>query len=289
MNKNTLVLYHDNCLDGLGSAAIAYSKLGDDADYIPVQYSQYNKLQEQLKDTKYVAIYMLDFCFTHKEMIDLLNYCAHMYIFDHHEGAKGTLKLLENYSENIHTRYHVDKSGVGITWDYFYPEDELMPILAHIQDRDLWRFELDETKEICEALYSRLIIPWDIKAWAKIIMWSLESYGYFELKQAGDILVKHKQQRVDSIIASEICEDTADYIIVNAPSDIASELGNAIANKFSKPALIWSYNSVLGKHIFSVRSNDSCSITALEIAKNNGGGGHKHAAGFTTAYIPFYR
>lgn len=285
MNKNILVLYHDNCLDGLGSAAIAYSKLGDDADYIPVQYGQYNKLQEQLKvickDTKYVTIYMLDFCFTYEEMIDLFkHYCTTMYILDHHEGAKDTLKLLESYAENTLVLYDINKSGVGITWDYFYPEYELMPILAHIQDRDLWKFELAGTKEICEALYSRLIIPWDIKAWDKIIMWPTNSYGYLELKQVGDILVKHKQQRINSIIDSKSYGDASKYIIVNAPSDIASELGNAIANKFSKPALIWSYNYGLDKYIFSVRSNDSCSITALEIAKANGGGGHKHAAGF---------
>ena len=36
--KNIVVLYHADCLDGFGAAYAAWEKFGDTAEYIPVQY-----------------------------------------------------------------------------------------------------------------------------------------------------------------------------------------------------------------------------------------------------------
>jgi len=40
VNKEIVVLYHANCLDGFGAAYAAWKKFGDTADYIPVQYGE---------------------------------------------------------------------------------------------------------------------------------------------------------------------------------------------------------------------------------------------------------
>ena len=35
-----LVIYHAHCTDGFGAAFAAWMKLGDDAEYVPMQYGQ---------------------------------------------------------------------------------------------------------------------------------------------------------------------------------------------------------------------------------------------------------
>ena len=39
MNK-PLVIYHDTCADGFGAAFAAWLVLGDEADYVPMQYGK---------------------------------------------------------------------------------------------------------------------------------------------------------------------------------------------------------------------------------------------------------
>ena len=62
-----LVIYHDSCADGFGAAFAAWLKLGDEAEYLPMQYgAKTDVLQEHQPDGR--EVYVLDFSFPHHQM-----------------------------------------------------------------------------------------------------------------------------------------------------------------------------------------------------------------------------
>jgi oligoribonuclease NrnB/cAMP/cGMP phosphodiesterase (DHH superfamily) len=71
----------------------------------------------------------------------LLEQNCKIQILDHHITAK---ERMENLSFAI---FDMNKSGTGLTWEYFYPHTPIPYFLAMLQDQDLWKFELPHTKE----------------------------------------------------------------------------------------------------------------------------------------------
>jgi oligoribonuclease NrnB/cAMP/cGMP phosphodiesterase (DHH superfamily) len=122
-----LVIYHANCTDGFGAAFAAWCKLGDDAEYLPMHYSD-----DPLKDITYEGrdVYILDFSVPREDMVRLLDRASKVVWLDHHasvmrewgEGAwpagvelktssgvsvwvdPEDLPLVEKYSWNAHVR-----------------------------------------------------------------------------------------------------------------------------------------------------------------------------------------
>jgi len=52
----------------------------------------------------------------------------------------------------------MSRSGCVLTWQHFFHDLKPPKILLHIEDRDIWRFKLDDTREITTALYERMPI-----------------------------------------------------------------------------------------------------------------------------------
>ena len=69
-------------------------------------------------------------------------------ILDHHITAQEALKDVP------YAIFDMNQSGVGLTWSYFFPEEQLPHFLAMIQDRDLWRWQLQGSKEFRPRLLS---------------------------------------------------------------------------------------------------------------------------------------
>ena len=71
---------------------------------------------------------------------------------DHHTSNFITMESIKN-SDMMNVKYELDikLSGCQLAWNHFYP-DLLRPwFLEYISDRDLWKFELENSKEINEA------------------------------------------------------------------------------------------------------------------------------------------
>lgn len=265
-DKDTIILYHADCLDGFGAAYAAWKHFGNEAEYIPVKY---NEPAPIINDK---TIYIVDFSYKADELNWLVNRDNKVIVIDHHPV------LPELHASNIKSyAWDFKCSGAVMTWEYFHGTCPVPELLMHIQDRDLWQFKLENTKEICAALYSASVIrsfdSWDnlAKSWDAGIKGMLISIGSILLIELEDKVHKLANTAYPCSI------DGVNGLAINAGMDVASELGNELARRSGTYGAVWTYLGA-GKYKVGLRSIDDFDVNKITV--NHGGGGHKNAAGF---------
>lgn len=272
----TLVIYHADCLDGLGAAWSAFCKLGNQARYIPARYG------DDIPDFEPGAIlYILDFSFSPQLLVDASAKAGRVILIDHHMTA------MEQYDDffklrlppkNLSINFEMSRSGCILTWQYFFHDLKPPKILLHIEDRDLWHFKLDGTREITTALYERMPITFA----------EIGTLDLSELLAIGRIQVEQFTGMVKRIAKSAHSVSVVGRVglAVNAPSLFASDLGHVLAEKSGTFGMIYYYDGRKQQWNFSLRSIGDYDVGHL--ATGFGGGGHKNAAGFTLNDNPFF-
>ncbi len=264
------VLYHAHCYDGFGAAYAAWKKFGDKAKYIPVSYG---KPLPDMPDAK--EIYIVDFSYSIPELM-LLTLTAKVVVLDHHKTAEESLKELLylqdcNQNPNLYIEFNMDKSGALIAWEYFHPGAEVPDLIKHISDRDLWQFKMPGSKEVHAALVS---LPFDFEVW--------DNLSPDKLIVEGAACLRFQQSVVDKTIEKSWVEiDSAGRTraVVNT-SCSWSEVGHALLQKYPSVDYAMCFTSFKDSTMYSLRSEDSRADVSA-IAKANGGGGHRNAAGYS--------
>lgn len=275
---NVLVLYHADCLDGLGAAWAAYRAFTGRASYIPVRYG------DPFPDFDAGAtIYILDFSFDPEVLVRAAERAAHIFLVDHHKSA---LEKFEAYArvrslpENVRVEFDMDRSGCVMAWSLFRGSAVRPPkILLHIQDRDLWRFAMPGTREITTALHSLMPIP-------------LAEFGVQDLPhlfQVGKVQADQFDGMVMRLAKASHPIVLAGYhgIAVNAPALFSSDLGDALAKKSGTFGMTYHFSGEKRMWVCSLRSRGDIDVAA--IAEKFGGGGHSAAAGFILGHDEFMR
>lgn len=284
-------LYHADCLDGFGAAfalwfhykkKYAHLPSPPTLNFMPVKYGAAFPAEPKPGD----AIYILDFSFP-REVLELHAQDKKIVVIDHHKTAAENLRRLPSSPiplspTGIVAHFDMNKSGAVMAWEYFFP-DELVPmLLQHIQDRDLWRFEIPGTRELTEALFYR---PRTFPEWEKL----LAPKAMEELRKEANVLYSAKIERIQRAVKEvrNITLAGMDCPAVNAATDI-SEIAEALYTRFPEaPFVAVYYITGTGEIKFSLRSH-SLGVDVSEVAQQYGGGGHKHAAGFSlplTGYL----
>lgn len=280
-DKIDTVLYHGSCSDGFGSAFIVrlYYKenygveMANKIQYIPMYYSQKESFEEFLKNMTNKNILMCDFSYPYDKLMMLINVAASFFIIDHHKTAKENLISLPDYLKII----DMDKSGVGITWEYFFPNRTLPIFLSYIQEQDLYLFRIEKTVEFITFFYEQ---EFDFDLWEKYLkkkyinMAILKGTEWLEYK---NIIIKHAIDRAACIMQNI---NNKWYAIVYSNSPIfKSEIGNKLFNKFwfADFSVIWDYDLNHNKTILSFRSTND-RVDCSEIAHKYNGGGHRNAS-----------
>ena len=264
------VLYHADCLDGFGAAWAAWKALGAEANYQPVRHGG---PPPEIPAGR--TLYILDFCYPPERLIQLATDAARVMVLDHHDSAERTYeRYLEARPEipaNLQAHFDQTRSGCALAWLYFHPQQPLPELLAHIEDRDLWRHQLPGTREINQALFLRLPLPFE----------AVETLSLSELEQEGRVLCRQQQQSVQRLMhsrhAMHLCG--VQGLAVNAPPQFASDLGEALAKESGTFGLIYRFNGQRQRWECSLRSRGEFNVANL--ATQFGGGGHPNAAGFT--------
>lgn len=298
-NKDVLVIYHDNCLDGFGAAYAAWKKFGTTADYLPWNYDYELPVSASIINKD---IYIVDFSFPPDVIKDMLDWTNSITIIDHHKtfidkveadgycdveyDERTDIILSITQWEGLAISYDLARSGAVLAWQFFHLNEPVPQLLLHIQDRDLWQFKLDGTKEICAALANNRIVERSWDEWQHLIdaFDKDDKEVMHSIYASGRAIIACQQQLIDECIATA-SEPTIDefgfkVITCNAPYSIASELGNKIATENPDCiAVVWHYSDKDNTIKHSLRSVGDVDCTLL--AKKFGGGGHKNAAGFT--------
>ena len=268
-----LVIYHANCLDGFGAASVIFRhfRKGDDApcDFFAASYGR-NPPDASGRD-----LYIVDFSYSRQEMAALCRESKSVTVIDHHLTAVHELAGLDKEQDNLSLVLDMEKSGAVLAWEYFNPEP-VPSLLLHIQDRDLWRFELADTNDLYAALSAR---PYDFRDWAELIA---RRDLPPELLAEGRSINRYRRKMIDLHRDKAVMATIAGYNVpmVNCYEDIASDLlaELAVGHPFAA-----GYQDQGRLRKWSLRSApDGADVAA--VAELFGGGGHPHAAGFITRH-----
>lgn len=287
-----LVLYHDNCPDGFTAAWAVWKALGDEAEYRAVNYGQ----PPLLVEAKGRRVILVDFSYPRPVLDAVAALATRVEVYDHHRTAEEDLRYWgDEAPETRHVVFDMKRSGASIAWDEFTIDKEALWLgvrpwlIAYVEDRDLWKWTLPDSREVSEYLFSfeRTFAEWDriAEEWGHTAGNRAERMA--KAIESGRALLRAKRARVE-----KVCEnvrwlmfhlpDAQDVGIpvVNTAWDF-SEIGEHLCERFPGAVCGGYYFDRADKRQWGFRSRGDFDVSTL--CKQYGGGGHKGAAGFTSA------
>lgn len=269
---NHLVIYHDRCVDGAAAAWVMdrwfemYAEAGDGMEFHPGVYG------EAPPDVSGKVVYLVDFSYKRDVVEEMLKTAKAVIILDHHKTAIAELHPLldEGRIQGVLDQEH---SGCMVAWRWAFGNAEPPRLLRHIEDRDLWRFNLPHTRELHAWLTSH---PLEI---LDVLIEEIEMEGDTNALIQGCALLRAHDKAVRELVDLTRREmEIAGYRVpvANVPSGMASDAGHIMAE--GNPFAAIYYDTPTARR-FGLRSTDP-GVDVSEIARLFGGGGHRNAAGF---------
>lgn len=274
-----ICIYHANCDDGFAAAYAVWKRFGDGVDFVACQYGQ------DAPDVTGKDVLIVDFSFKKDVMEGLGNRAQRIIVLDHHKTAKDELEsftkmqavggpFMKRYAdrliEGVGVCFDMEKSGCRLAWEYCFGSDPMPEWMECVEDRDLWRFAIPITKEVCIAIRS---LPRDFELWDMFTTERLANDGV-AIRRYVDMIVSNicDTAFTEVIAGHEVPVAACSYDFV---SETAHELLHRNPDAPFAACLVRSHDGVT----YSLRSMDD-RMDVSEIAKANGGGGHRNAAGF---------
>lgn len=284
-----LVIYHDDCADGFGAAWAAWYKFRDNAEYLPMNYNdkRVELHNEHLNFPVSLAgrnVFILDFSFKPEIMDAMLKVANHITWIDHHKTAfedNGLDPTLRHEDTGLDWHYILDPdhSGCVLAWRHFNSEIVTPIGLALIEDRDLWKWKLPNTRDFATGLRSE---PFSFERFYHV-MWFTD-----ETTSAGRAMNKLLDQQLADVTKRPMPIDLYDVddvmhggLCINCSPNFSSEAGNILAKQSETFGMTWVLSDD-GHVNVSLRSIGEFDVS--KIARNYGGGGHRNASGFS---VPF--
>lgn len=282
-----IIIYHGNCADGFSAAWCFWRKYATEADYIAGVY------QTPPPDVTGRDVFLVDFSYKRPALVEMGMKARSVTVLDHHKSAAedladfiepGDVMHLEPADfvmgippgkPRIRAEFDMERSGATIAWDYLFGKESRPLLLGHIEDRDLWRFKLPGTREIQANVFS---YEYTFELWDKLM-----AAGQAELLQmtvAGAAIERKHHKDITELLM--VCQRRMtiggiDVPVASLPYTLVSDAAHKMAQGEPFAACYW--DTASGR-VFGLRSEDGGQDVS-EIAKQYGGGGHKHAAGFT--------
>lgn len=287
----TYVLYHASCADGFGAAFAAWCALGSGAEYIPVQYGEpWPSIPDGAR------VFIVDFSYpvnsrAREELCALSERCQ-LTVIDHHKTAREALQGLP------FAIFDMEKSGAVLTYEYFREEyikehpgrvnpdafgvfGPVPDLLLYIQDRDLWKWELPQSREFSAGL---ALVPRDFDTWLGISL--RQKHSTEDIIKEGAVVLKRDHGHITTLASKAhhrflMVNDLnrIGALVANTPV-LQSEVCHEIlrANPSIDVAACY-FDKDSTTRVWSLRSRENGPDVST-IAKFNGGGGHARAAGF---------
>jgi len=266
-----VVLFHRD-LDGMASAWAAWKLLGSKAKYIDVQYGE-DLPDDEVLAGKHIAI--VDFSYKPEPMARLMGLAESVIVLDHHDS------VLKDYPDG-HPNIDIDMrmSGAMLSWRWFHPGIGPCDAVYLVQDYDLWRWELVDTRAFHYGIQG--------------IPWKEEHLADFDLAMTNLPATIAKGQTLCEYVDSHIKRGVRKGVLVtiadtgvkawmyNGHVPWYSELGHALINQEGPVdvALIWTYLGDQGACACSLRSRKGGTHVG-DLGRQLGGGGRETTAGFT--------
>src|SRR3989338_11367907 len=199
-----IVIYHKNCPDGIAAAWVYWNTYKDkvidpDVIYHEMVAGKYSLDSDYLNITN-KKVLMMDVCPNKEEIKEILSKVKHLTILDHHKSAERDIEELKTVglpSERQNVIFDMKRSGCQIAWDFFNKDTVRPWFIEIIADRDLWKWELPDSKELGSYMYNFNFYK------SKEALEKLTSFTKIEIDSAreiGKVLIQIEQDRVLAIM-----------------------------------------------------------------------------------------
>ncbi len=264
-------LYHKDCTDGTAAAAVLLKKFPH-IELHPIGHdiapAELEKLLERISAE--TGVYTVDIAVGVRE---LLAHAKNVVTIDHHIGVKEGLGQLAREHKNFTFVFDNERSGASLAWHYLFPDEPVPELIALVEDNDLWCFRFGQSTRHLQMHLSTLINQ--PKRVLELLDGNLKPF-----MEAG----AHMARYTDTLIShfAEGREPTwlriGEHRVpgYNSPY-FESELGHAFSKKHGSAVAIFRFKGAVVN--FSLRSADSQTPSALDLATLLGGGGHRNASG----------
>jgi hypothetical protein len=302
--SNPLCIYHGNCADGFTSAWAVWKALGNAVEFFPGVYN------DPPPDVTGRDIIMVDFSYKRPVLDAMAKTARSMLVLDHHKTAEADLEgfgdNLARYSGQLNWQRHLanvaqsemenatgihgygsifrlfdmEKSGAGLTWDFFHPETPRPDIVRYVEDRDLWRFKLVGSREVAALIFS---YDYNFENWDRLAMLLDSPCGLTDAVAEGAAIERKHHKDVAELVRvtkRRMVIGGQEVWCANLPYTLTSDAGNLMAQGEPFAACYW---DTPDGRVFSLRSTPE-GADVSEIAKAYGGGGHRNASGFRLAH-----
>lgn len=264
MKNRPLVIYHSNCADGFSGAWCFWKKFGGEVDFLPGVY------QKDPPDVTHRDVYLVDFSYKREVVKDMVASALRVTLIDHHKTAIEDLDGLPG----LFTYTDLNRSGATLAWDFLFGDEPRPLLLGHIEDRDLWRFRLEGTREIQAFVFSH---EYTFEMWDRLM--SADQAELLKMHAAGAAIERKHRKDIAELLA--VCKRRMtigghDVPAASLPYTMSSDAGHEMAQ--GEPFAACYLDTADGR-TFSLRASDT-GLDVSAIAKIYGGGGHAKAAGF---------
>lgn len=281
MNQDPLIIHHQGCSDGICGALILWLGLGRKGELMEAQYGDDPPLDRWLKDRE---VWIVDFSYP-RDVLERMNAAASkLTVLDHHRTAQQNCEGLE------YCTFDMEKCGARLAYIAMIesgmlqnekPElvDLLGIIVSYVEDRDLWRWELDNSREVSAWLASW---PRTLEDWVRHVL-----RGFADMRnvvQSGAAILRSNKKMARAMshnayksrYRSDPKSPMLKAMVVNAPVLHSEVCEMLLEDGDSDFAVAWRLTPK--GYIYNLRSK---TVDVSEIAKGWGGGGHAQAAGFS--------
>ena len=268
-DKRPLIIYHANCPDGMTAAWIAKQK-HPDAELYPAKYG------DLPPDIFGRLVFVLDFSYPHKVMLEMADSVSELWVIDHHKTAAADCAGLPFCT------FDMEKSGARLTWEHFHTRwPPALDMVLYVEDSDLWRFALPQSREVRAFVQS---FPFTMESWDDLMATPIASAS-----RIGKHLVRYRTQQIETFVLANATvawvffDDAAKRTVVLSTPVFISDACHLALERFPEAILAMNfYRRPDGNWVHDLRSRSGSDVDVGALAKLHGGGGHKHAAGFTS-------
>lgn len=273
-------LYHQGCPDGI-AGAFAFWKCNVEDAIFPFQ--TYGTKKKSKFDVNWVVgrnVAIVDFCYNLETLKRICEVANNVVVLDHH--MTNVKELVGCNISNLSFIFDTSRSGAEIAWKWCFPYETQPWFIDVIADRDLWKWEYENSNAIGKALYHGNWYNFEkLKKLYDENLTSKEIVSRF-VKPGNALLEKERKMIVNCASKAKLMEFQGYTVyLAECNPQIRSEVGNFLAGKKECVfAATWRYNIDKDQWYVNLRSSRTCQIKLDEIAEKFGGGGHLHASAF---------
>ena len=268
--SQTILIYHGNCPDGFLAATIFRQARGNEVEFHAGVH------QEPPPDVTDKEVVFVDFSYKRPVILALAEQADSILVVDHHISAQEDLVDLPT---NVKTIFDMNRSGAGLAWEIFQPGQPTPKLVLYVEALDLWRLEAyPHLKEVIAGL---LAYDYDFDLWTQFLTADQDDL-IARLAQEGTVIERRLAKDLQQTIASGQHQlEIGGQLVpaVNVPATMS-----AAANQLAPDQPFAACYYLMDDYAkFSLRS-DKNGADVAQIAAQYGGGGHRHAAGFSLKY-----